>query len=444
MKKFLKQKNGITLIALVITIIVLIILATVTINIVINGGLFSAVKEAKFFQANAEKYDQEKMEEAANSITELAKIYSNNSVPTNLTETDLANINSWNTNHPTDTISELTGNEITNNYLNNTRIKAVLTGQVPLTTEMTYIEGSKDTGLVVSIDDSEFVWVPVNNINDMVMCKNNNISGHTCNLQIVENSLTCTASGASDELCGKLYALSTSDPFDPNLSIQKYTFNDAQINVQASDYLREPALVPNYDTNSTYNNGLFTLDTLNTDFTEMSESVARYKGFYVARYELGIENGQPVSKNAYLNSNVTTADAADMWYGLYQKEKSMFNNIDKNVQSTMIWGCQYDAMIKWMGSVAHSSNTTLKNTDTVTGKKEEDKINNVYDLYGCHSEWTLEADDCYDKNDRQYFYLRIARGGDKKKTYSPDKRRIYSPAGTDNAYSSRPTIHIKY
>ena len=40
-KNMLNNKNGITLIALVITIIVMLILVGVTINMAINGGLFS-------------------------------------------------------------------------------------------------------------------------------------------------------------------------------------------------------------------------------------------------------------------------------------------------------------------------------------------------------------------------------------------------------------------
>jgi type II secretory pathway pseudopilin PulG len=41
-----KQKNGITLIALIITIVIMLILAGVTINIAIDGGLFGQTSEA--------------------------------------------------------------------------------------------------------------------------------------------------------------------------------------------------------------------------------------------------------------------------------------------------------------------------------------------------------------------------------------------------------------
>ena len=39
-KKMLKKQNGITLIALIITVIVMLILVGVTVNVALNGGLF--------------------------------------------------------------------------------------------------------------------------------------------------------------------------------------------------------------------------------------------------------------------------------------------------------------------------------------------------------------------------------------------------------------------
>ena len=57
-----KQNRGITLVALVITIIVLIILAGVSINAVVNGGLITNAKDAK------NKYDVAKQEESTELI----------------------------------------------------------------------------------------------------------------------------------------------------------------------------------------------------------------------------------------------------------------------------------------------------------------------------------------------------------------------------------------
>ena len=63
MKKFLKENKGITLIALVVTIVVLIILATVSINAVMGEtGLIRQAEKGAQFQANAEVADGEKLD----------------------------------------------------------------------------------------------------------------------------------------------------------------------------------------------------------------------------------------------------------------------------------------------------------------------------------------------------------------------------------------------
>lgn len=55
----LKSQNGITLVALVVTIVVLIILATISISVAINGGLIDKTKDAKGFYENQEdKFDE--------------------------------------------------------------------------------------------------------------------------------------------------------------------------------------------------------------------------------------------------------------------------------------------------------------------------------------------------------------------------------------------------
>ena len=64
----------------------------------------------------------------------------------------------------------------------------------------------------------------------------------------------------------------------------------------------------------------------------------------------------------------------------------------------MIWGSQYDAMMNWMASqgITVASDTpmsgTAKNITRITGNPAyNDKLNNVYDIYGNSYEWTLEA-----------------------------------------------------
>lgn len=50
----LKNQKGITLVALVVTIVVLIILATISINLAMNTGIIEKANDAKAWQANAD------------------------------------------------------------------------------------------------------------------------------------------------------------------------------------------------------------------------------------------------------------------------------------------------------------------------------------------------------------------------------------------------------
>lgn len=59
MKKILKNKDGITLVALVITIIVMLILVTVTLNVALNdNGIISKAKYARTKQEEESIYEQ--------------------------------------------------------------------------------------------------------------------------------------------------------------------------------------------------------------------------------------------------------------------------------------------------------------------------------------------------------------------------------------------------
>ncbi|MBR3134359.1 MAG: hypothetical protein IKG56_02745 [Clostridia bacterium] len=425
-KRLSKKEKGITLVALVVTIIVLLILAGISIKMIFgNNNIINKTKDAAEIYANTEENDITRLKESKKEILELTGHKLS-------TEEELDALKN-------NGIKELTDKEIKNDYLkNNNRIKGVITGDVPLTEEMTYITGNKETGVVVSIDGSEFVWVPVDNINNMAMCKQHSGTSN-CNLEFnsEKTELQCTNHNNSTDICGKLYALSISEGFNASLSNQTFGFNNAQVNAQNSHHFREPDLLNAQDTQ-------VSIDELKAEFKKMCISVAKYKGFYVARYELGIENGNPVSKNADTNPNVTTTDATKNdtpeWYGLYQKEKEMFNSTDKNVQSSMMWGCQYDAMYIWMGDDANEQVGDRRNTSQITGKKSDDIIKNVYDLFGCNFETTLEADTMYDKNDRKYYYARISRGGNFEKDYKPTNRAL---SYTSNKFSGRPSIYIK-
>ena len=67
-----KQERGITLIALVVTIVVLLILAGVSLSLVLNNnGVISRAKEAKNRYAEAQKNEENQLNELANWIDEM-------------------------------------------------------------------------------------------------------------------------------------------------------------------------------------------------------------------------------------------------------------------------------------------------------------------------------------------------------------------------------------
>ena len=72
MKKLFKKSNGITLVALVITIIILLILASISISFLINQGLFDKAKEAKQKSENAQKEESEMLENYLSQMNSIA------------------------------------------------------------------------------------------------------------------------------------------------------------------------------------------------------------------------------------------------------------------------------------------------------------------------------------------------------------------------------------
>lgn len=238
-----------------------------------------------------------------------------------------------------------------------------------------------------------------------------------------------------DNYKGILYSFSGSNGY--------VKYNNSSNNYQGSstDY-REPDVV-SYDSQDSYKSYNITKDGLQAQYNSMIASVLKYKGFYVARYEAGLdENKNIVFKDASVAGNkVTTTDASNRetysWYGLYQKIASFTETDDKFV-SSMIWGSQYDAMMNWMAKTGKTVGWTddeKRNNTTITGGGEKpDIINNIYDLYGCHWEWTLEA--C----DSSY---RAGRGGHSGSNDSPAYRGVGNPNSTDSFVSSRATLYIE-
>ena len=252
-----------------------------------------------------------------------------------------------------------------------------------------------DTGLVViGPDKSEFVWVPVNDINDMTQCSN---ADGTCDIELqLDETLKCKTHNSSN-IVGKLYAITTGENFLDNPNVT-YIQNSG---------LREPDIVVTYDNNQTYNQGLLNLQSLQKEYNDMALSVAKNGGFYISRYEMCLsdatqnsagDGGTACSKKGVIPTSAGNS-ATSTWYGLYEKAKT-YTIEENSVISSMIWGSQYDAMLNWVKSGTDATKVTTvdiggnySGTVTTTGNNlySNDSLNNIRDLGGNLFEWTLEA-----------------------------------------------------
>ena len=144
--------------------------------------------------------------------------------------------------------------------------------------------------------------------------------------------------------------------------------------------------------------------TMQEDYNAMIKSIEKYGGFYIGRYEMSRSNNDSTgTAQSKKNTVALTADNdssnesqnGNTWYGLYAYGKT-YTNTANSVISSMVWGSQYDAMMRWMqsnGEDVTKTNDAIKNWhSTKTGFEGDiDIIRNVYDLYGGRREWTLEA-----------------------------------------------------
>ena len=477
LKEQLKTNKGITLIALVITIIVLLILAGVTIaTLTGDNGILTKAQNAK--TQNDKATAKEKVDLAiAASLDETGKI-NLGQLKTNLNNIDGINpkvgditdsrfplkvtvdgvevtIEKDSNGKYSTSVGESTGSSgggqeeeqisdhsevvvptitATGNLANKPNIKEVRQGNIPIPQGYNYIKGDKIGGAVITDAASgeekvgnEFVWVPVDTLNNMaVVTSGTDANGNTNYRGVLYDWNTDTTGNTQYEWS----ADSTSyyrEPANLSSSTEGDEANSSKIEGWSSTLYQE-------------------------EYNKMIKSVSQYGGFYVGRYEMSLNSE---TKNAESKYGATSANASDtdtnQWYGLYNKAKTYApENASQKVVSSMIWGSQYDAMLKWMKgnkiNVTSSSPTDLsigntsRNTTRVTGGANngqtvsKDKLSNIYDLLGNIREWTQEAISTA---------YRISRGGYYSGSYAPSSRADNYPASTFSSYGSRLTLYIK-
>ena len=388
-----KQEKGITLIALVVTIVVLLILAGVSLSLVLNNnGVISKAKDARDKYAEAQTNDEKQLNEVSDWI---------------------------------DTkVGDTTGGGSV------TKIDGV-----PIPEGYYYVGGTKAKGIVIS-----------DNIADKELDKGKeNVRRDLAGNQWVWVPVETPSSLYTTVAAGQALAGST------GVKTTKYT-NSAIISGQTrglpgSTASREPDLVlgsdgKQYDYANYATAGFSSLanmaETMKSDYEEMIASLEKYKGFYIGRYEL-TANGEKTGATQTCENGVN-------WYTLYKNCTTLASGT--KVKTRMIWGLQWDATCNWLAGSGFDITDSSKwgnysNNDATghgskkdTGFSESWKANNIYDFAGNCYEFTQEAD---------YTSYRARRGGYYNFNGSDDPasdRFTDSPLNTLSYGGSRPTLYL--
>ena len=421
------------------TIVVLLILAGVSISLILdNNGIIQKSKDARRKYEQAKVNEEKDLDNASDWIDEQAT-----------GKASLAKVPVGTKTNKNGTIDGKEGNA------NNPTIPK---GYTPIDTATSEwgdgssapTQDSVNHGLVIKDDDdNEWVWIPVPDVT--VMCDTANTEEYTLCGTAGDTAITTNKYSKSEIISGK-------ERIKPGKT--------------ASPYFREPDLVvgsdnESYDAKNRYYQMIVgetgTKEDLAqlfvSEYKEMIESIAKYKGFYIGRYELSGTVTEPTEK-----PGITLTDTN--WYNLYNACRNSKLQASDKVKTQMIWGCQWDVTMNWLissgtktseevnkdsSSWGNYKNTSVKANDGTTELKESGTLNilhtgkttftmanNIYDLAGNCIEWTQEA------SDTNY---RACRGGyyyDEGST-KPASNRVYNRnvSFSDSYCGSRPTLIIK-
>ena len=137
------------------------------------------------------------------------------------------------------------------------------------------------------------------------------------------------------------------------------------------------------------------------------------------------------------------------------KQKKRYNNdctcyYYDNVETSMIWGCQWDATLRWMQTSTDSSvasfptnsagkgnyKDTNGNKPIPTGSNTAYAVNNIYDMAGNVYDWTIEAGNTNNRFVRGG-YCNVAAS-----SYSVSNRIIGYPNYSAGYVGCRATLYI--
>ena len=332
-----KQEKGITLIALVVTIVVLLILAGVSISLVLNNnGVISKSKEARKQYAEAQTNEEKQLEETGDWIEET-----------------------------TTGVVKIEGVVIPEGYyyVGGTKAKGIVISDNPNDNELD--KGKEDVRR--DLAGNQWVWVPVDTPSSLYTTVKEGIA----------------LSGST--------GVKTTKYTNP-----KIISGIPRVKPGDTSHYREPdILIYSGSDDTNYATAGFSslanmAETMVSEYDEMIRSIEKYKGFYIGRYEL-TANGE---KTGATQTGIT-------WYEHYKNCKTLAvgSKVKTRMIWGLQWDATCNWLASSGYSITdssawgnHSNNTaTGHGNKQNTGYSESWKANNIYDLAGNCWESTQEA-----------------------------------------------------
>ena len=384
-----KQEKGITLIALVVTIVVLLILAGVSISLVLNNnGVISKAKDAKNQYAEAQTNDEKQLNEVSDWI-----------------DTKVGDTTGGSDYDPaSDGVTIPEGYY----YVGGTKAKGIVISDNVADKELD--KGKENVRR--DLAGNQWVWVPVETPSSLYTTVDAGValSGST-GVKTTKYTNSAIISGKTRVLPG-----ATSGYREPDI-LTYSGCDDTNYATAGFSSLKNMA------------------ETMKSDYEEMIASLEKYKGFYIGRYELTA------------NGEKTGATQTDVdWYTLYKNCTTLASGT--KVKTRMIWGLQWDATCNWLDNSGfsitdsstwgnHSNNTANgAGSKQNTGYSESWKANNIYDFAGNCDEFTQEAFNTDDRADRGGYY------DDDGSSFPASYRSNVFPTVPNSSSGSRPTLYL--
>lgn len=389
MKQKLKESTGITLVALVVTIVVLLILAGITITYVLgDNSIFKLAQDAKNKTEEAKNDEQEYFNNIGNTIDKY--INGNGGGSGTGDRVDVSTITTITTKNI------LAKDSLENPITIPEGFKVVPNGQDGV--EYTYTGDKKPTvqdGIVIEDNEgNQFVWIPVGNVK--------NKDGSTNNIQLARYTFDITLDIDTYEVGG-------------TGAVKQTILDGSGIKDEYSEY--------EYLEDSTSE----TPQKMNAknieEFKTKSKAIG---GYYLARYEASKGEGDKVkSKSAAVWNVISHTKAA-------RKAREMYdsNCFESDLVNSYAWDSAIVFIQTYSGDSDYSKevgSTTIKNTGTSL-----DKRCNIYDMASNAEEWTTET---YTKD----YYGATTRSG----IYTSFRGRGNAADFIADEISFRPILYVK-